>query len=95
MMRTEKEFLDHLRKGFRDEALMEGFLDWLSTRPPCVQALCREFPIGDKIIIEGTPHHIIGYTEDDKLIISAFDPKDDYDKAVHERLYVCAEHCRY
>ena len=68
---------------------------WIASRPECVQKLAQEFPLGTLITDENeTRYFLIGYTEDDRLIISPVDPHEDYDRARDERSYICAEHLR-
>lgn len=73
---------------------------WLATRPPCVQKLAAEFPINSAIDPRLTKHvgsemyFVFGYTEDDRLVISAIDPHKDYEGALANRKYVCASHLR-
>lgn len=74
---------------------MPGMDEWLKTRPECVQKLAAEFPVGDTVEIDGEPDHfVIGYTEDDKLIVTPIWPGDDYEAAMEARAYVCAHHYR-
>lgn len=74
----------------------QAWKEWIATRPECVQKLAAEFPPGTKIIFEGdgTIAFIIGYNEDDSLIITKVDPSRDYQKALEARRYICAEHLR-
>jgi len=68
---------------------------WLASRPECVQKLAAEFPHGTQVTdASGTVFYLLGYTEDDRLIVSPISPFDDYDRAMEERTYVCAEHLR-
>lgn len=39
-------------------------------------------------------YFVFGYTEDDRLVISAIDPHKDYEGALANRKYVCASHLR-
>lgn len=64
--------------------------EWLSTRPECVRKLAAEFPRGTRV----DRYFVIGYTEDDMLIVSLIDPSLDYDGAVESKEYVCAKHVR-
>jgi hypothetical protein len=77
------------------------FEEWLKTRPPQVQALAAEFPL-DYIIPQkltaklskDRQYFVIGWTEDDHLIISHIDPFLDYDEGLNNRQYLCAAHLR-
>jgi len=97
-MMTDAEFRDYIRKGFGgDEGLIGGYLQWYSTRPPQVRALMREFPIGDKVLMGDQILFIIGYTENDMLIVSPVDPKDEScsdEEMRARREYLCADHLR-
>jgi hypothetical protein len=69
--------------------------DWLATRPPKVRALAQEFPVG--LVLEdedGCQLHVIGYTEQDHLIVSPVSPDLDYHAALASRCYLCAAHVR-
>lgn len=69
------------------------FEAWYASRPAAVQALVRKFPAGATVVrLEGVDHFVLGYTEDDKLIVSQVDPTSDYDRAMAEKVYVCAKH---
>ena len=63
---------------------------WLKTRPPSVQALAEKFPCGSHWHVAGKVYWLIGYTEDDCLIVSQIDPYEDYDRAVQMKEYVYA-----
>ena len=72
----------------------ELFAEWLATRPACVQALAKEFPIGSTFALNGETMYLIGYTESDMLMVSPISPEDDYDAAMEQRRHVCAAHLR-
>jgi hypothetical protein len=66
---------------------------WIASRPPSVQALARRFPVGEVVQISDDPvRYILGYTENEMLIVSQTDPRVDYDKAVATKEYLCADH---
>ncbi|HEX4605380.1 MAG TPA: hypothetical protein VH724_15375, partial [Candidatus Angelobacter sp.] len=67
----------------------------IKSRPACVQALAKEFPLNTSFQIEdGDKWYLVGYTEDDKLIVSRFDPFKEYTRAMEDRSYICASHIR-
>ena len=69
--------------------------EWLLTRPPCVQELAKEFPVGT--VVDGGPAgrlYLMGWTEDDMLILSPIDPHERYDEAYAARVHLCAAHLR-
>lgn len=68
--------------------------DWLKTRPECVQKLAAEFPLGLPLQLDNAMYFVIGYTEDDSLVISSTHPGHDYDTAYETRQRVCAQHVR-
>ncbi len=70
------------------------FYEWLSTRPPSVQKLGMEFPYTSVLMVADKPMFVIGYTENDMLILSSIDPRTDYDRAREVAEYVCARHFR-
>ena len=74
-----------------DEPTFEA---WLLTRPECVQRLAREFPPMSVFSIDDEKHWLIGWTEDDQLIVSPVNPQSDYDGSRHAKKLVCAEHFR-
>ena len=74
---------------------------WLKTRPPHIQALAEKYPLGVSIIMpDGRKHWLIGYNEAeddngepvDMLVFSPIDPWEDYNAALQNKIYVCAEH---
>lgn len=77
--------------------LPDGFmamLKWLKTRPECVQKLAIEFPFGSIFIHDEKRLYLLGYTENDSLVVSEVDPFDDYDGARESQSYLCADHVR-
>lgn len=68
--------------------------EWLKSRPECVQRLAAEFPLGTELWLGGKVHYLIGYTEDDMLIVSHINPSFSHDGAMRVKKYVCAEHFR-
>jgi hypothetical protein len=72
--------------------------EWVVSRPASIQALIREFPPGCVI----TDHddddwYVLGYTEDDRLIIVPFWPwpgHDRYERALAAKRYAHAAHLR-
>lgn len=68
---------------------------WVDSRPQQVRKLCYEFPLGSKFIVPGKGTcHLLGYTENDMLILSPIDPTEYYDLAHLRKFYLCAEHLR-
>lgn len=65
---------------------------WLASRPECVQKLAAQFSFDAEYIIDGTSYYLLGYTEQDKLILSPIDPNQNYDAAMSNKIYVCAAH---
>jgi hypothetical protein len=43
---------------------------------------------------DDTIWYLCGYTEDDQLIISPINPWKDYERAISQRVYMCASHFR-
>jgi hypothetical protein len=66
--------------------------DWIDSRPECVRKLAAKFPPGAQISVHGDNWFVIGYTEDDRIIISPIHPASDYDASVANKQYVCADH---
>lgn len=72
-----------------------AYADWLMTRPACVQSLALEFPLGLAARVDDGPLlYLVGYTEDDRLIMSEVNPGDDYHGALANKVYLCAAHAR-
>ena len=67
---------------------------WLATRPECVQKLAVEFPPNTVVGQPSGNHWVIGWTEDDKLIISGINPNENYEGAMANKKYLCASHLR-
>jgi hypothetical protein len=72
----------------------KGFQEWLETRPESVRKLAAEFPLGSSIINGDDVFYLLGYTENDMLIISDINPGVDYEGALENTQYVCASHAR-
>lgn len=67
---------------------------WVASRPEKVQKLIAEFPPNSLVMLEEKPHHILGWTEDDMLILTDTDPGVDYDLAMQRKVYIHAHHLR-
>ena len=77
-----------------DETIEERWRRWIATRPECIQKLAKEFP-PDSIILYGeVKFYLIGWTEDDKLIVSRTNPTVNYELALGTKEYLCAQHLR-
>lgn len=74
----------------REAALAE----WIASRPESVQKLAAEFPLGTSFDVRGETLYLVGYNEDDSLIVSRFDPYEDYEAAVGSQQRLCASHFR-
>jgi hypothetical protein len=72
--------------------------EWVVSRPASVQALIAEFPPGCVITDDHDDDwYVLGYTEDDRLIIVPFWPwpgEDRYDHALRNKQYAHAAHLR-
>lgn len=68
--------------------------EWIASRPESVQKLAAEFPLGTAFEVKGRILYLVGYNEDDSLIVSRFNPATDYEAANENREYLCASHCR-
>lgn len=71
---------------------MSGLEAWLKTRPPSVQALAALAPPDALVEVAGVALLVIGYTENDELILA--DPALCYEHAKAKRTYLCADHIR-
>ena len=67
---------------------------WLGTRPAAVQQLAQEFPLGSHWHVAGQVLYLLGYTEDDCLLVSPIDPAVDYQGALITKEYLHAAHVR-
>lgn len=63
--------------------------EWLATRPESVQQLAKKYPLLSTI---NNQWYVIGYTENDMLVISTIHPVQDYKLSIANRKYVCVEH---
>jgi len=75
---------------------MSPFEAWLLTRPACIQRLAKEFPIGLKINCGEESFYLLGYQENDSVILSVVNPTIDYEAANLEenKRYISAQHLR-
>jgi hypothetical protein len=62
---------------------------WLKTRSPLCQALAKEFPHRQRLTV-----WIIGWGEDENVLLTVHDPAVDYDLAVQEHFEVSATKLR-
>lgn len=74
--------------------IKSAFDQWLATRPESVQKLAKEFPPGTAIEVNGRKLYLLGYNENDMLIVSETWPGEDYKKANATKEYICASHVR-
>lgn len=68
--------------------------EWLLSRPESVRRLAAEFQMLSTVEVRGTRYFIIGYTEDDMLILSTVHPGENYQEAMASRKHIHAEHLR-
>lgn len=78
----------------KDRPMTPDFEEWLATRPECVQELAKIFRPMDMVIFGGAVYYVIGYTEDDMLIVSKTNPAEDYEKALVDREFFCVKHLK-
>jgi hypothetical protein len=68
------------------------------TGSPHAQSACRcfakEFPFNSVFSINGEILYLIGYTENDMLIVSPVNPSKNYDEAISAKRHICASHLR-
>ena len=50
---------------------------WEATRPSSVRKLSREFPVERAYLVDGVVHFVIGYDEEDNILMSNEPPSDD------------------
>jgi hypothetical protein len=74
--------------------LKSQFEEWLKSRPASVQRLAHQFPPGSKLLVDGKEHYVIGWTEDDFLVLSDVHPSENYDASVARKHHMCAAHVR-
>jgi uncharacterized protein YkuJ len=77
-----------------DDERRERITAWLATRPECVQRLAAEFPPDAVFEVNGVPMYVVSYTEDDDLMVSAINPRDEPAAAFESRQMLCAHHIR-
>jgi hypothetical protein len=73
--------------------LPAAYTTWLSTRPQCVQDLAKEFPWLSQVSVNGKTYFVIGYTEEDMIIVSQTYPVH-FQLAMETKEYVCAKSLR-
>lgn len=75
-----------------------AYLEWLQTRPECVRQLAIEFPLHTEITSvshRSEPRlYVIGWTENDMLIVSPLRLDEDYATAMLFKAYVHADCAR-
>lgn len=65
---------------------------WLQTRPECIRQLAARFPAGSRLSFEGAWWWVIGWNEDDMVLMTPLDPSEDYDAAVEAIQPICVRH---
>lgn len=68
--------------------------EWLADKPACVQEMAREFPMGSRFESPTATFYLIGYYEPDELLISAINPRVDWQRAVDEHFHVSVAQMR-
>lgn len=71
-----------------------AFSAWLFDRPEHVQSLAREFPPGTVLTCNDCRLYLIGYNEENCLILSKVDPFKDYERALKNKVYISADTVR-
>lgn len=66
--------------------------EWIESRPPSVQQLAAKFPPESKFVIHGVRYYLLGYTEDEVLIVTKVNPALEYESAMESKEYVHASH---
>ena len=64
---------------------------WIADRPECVRQIARRFPIRSILNLPDRyrfPMHVIGYTEEDHLIVTPYDPLENAELAYLVREYI-------
>lgn len=69
------------------------FSEWLDDQPESVRRLAEEFPPCE-IFLNETKYWVIGYSENDELIVSDVPPGEGEAKQQARRAYVPAEQLR-
>lgn len=70
------------------------FQAWIDSRPQAVKDLVAEFPPGLMVETDEGRFYLLGYTENDRLIVSRISPSDDHEASVASREHLCAQHLR-
>lgn len=82
------------------DAYAAQLASWISTLPLKVRKLAKEFPMGTAVpqalIKSARPanYYVFGWTEDDRLVITRFDPRTHHDLCISKKKYICAKHWR-
>lgn len=77
-----------------EEEKKQALAEWIASRPESVQRLAAEFPLGTVFDTGKGRWYLVGWTENDSLIVSRVDPRRDYEGAMNSKQYLCASHFR-
>lgn len=67
---------------------------WIASRPESIRRLAAEFPLGASFAIGDRVLYLVGYNEDDSLLVSRYNPATDYESATTHPERLCASHVR-
>lgn len=76
------------------EASYDSEKAWIASLPDNVQRLIGAFPLNSVFMIEGEKYYLLGYTEDELVIVTPVSPANDYDAAVEKRRFIRPEHLK-
>lgn len=81
----------------RDDPMMDA---WVAEQPPQIQALCKKFPPGSTLEINGEQVYVVGYAEYGSpqgdplgmgLVVSIISPDEDYAAARECSIHICPD----
>jgi hypothetical protein len=72
----------------------EAYEAWIASRPPIIQKLSTEFPMGSVVPLTDGDYYVIGWGESDTISLSKIWLGDDYDRAIAGRVKIHAHHLR-
>lgn len=73
--------------------MFDDLQEWLQDKPQIIKDLATKFPPGTMIVIpDRGEYHVVGWNEGNAIIVSRVDPFQDYDRAIENVEYICADH---
>jgi hypothetical protein len=81
---------------FNDPVVEKEWYEWLNSRPDSIKSLAAIWSPMDIILFNQQKCYVIGYTEEDQIIVTKVNPKENFEEAMKEenKYYLCVKHLK-